>query len=82
MNEISDSLARAFDRVDDFQAVQHGASPDDLREAVDLLQESVGIRDAERSLLVERLDEIRGAEFAPAHVLLGLILGLMAAQEA
>ncbi|MEO8092935.1 MAG: hypothetical protein ABI726_09545 [bacterium] len=81
MREISDSLARAFDRIDDFQAVQRGRDAEALREAVECLQKSVGIRDPERSLLVERLDAIRGSGEARGHVLLGLILGLIAAEE-
>lgn len=76
---MADSLARALDRIEDFQAVQSGAGAGELREAVELLQESVGIRDDERVLLRERLERIRGSERAPGHVLLGLIVGLMAA---
>ncbi|MGI9021358.1 MAG: hypothetical protein ACR2G3_11690 [Solirubrobacterales bacterium] len=81
MSEINESLATAFDRVADFQAVQAGASCDELAEAVSLLQESVGITEDERILLRERLDEIRGTKPAKGSVLLGLILGLMAAEE-
>lgn len=82
MTEISDSLARAFERIDDFQAVQRGRSAEELGEAVERLQESVGIRGDERSLIVERLDGIRGSDSARGHILLGLILGLLAAEEA
>ena len=81
MREITDSLARAFDRIEDFQAVQRDARPDELAGAVECLQESVGVNDDERALFAERLDCIRGSDRAPGHVLLGLILGLMAAEE-
>jgi hypothetical protein len=82
VREIADSLATAFDRIGDFRAVQSGAGTEELREAVALLQESVGIRDSERVLLRERLEDISGSDRAGGHVLLGLILGLMASEEA
>jgi len=81
VREITDSLADAFDRVEDFQAVQADATPEGLRESVELLQEAVGIREEERSLIRERLEGIRGSNRAPGHVLLGLIVGLMAREE-
>ena len=80
MTEIARNLARALDRIEDFQAVQSGRDAGELREAAELLQEAVGIRDSERVLLRERLERIRGSERAPGHVLLGLIVGLMAAE--
>ena len=80
MNEIADSLARAFDRIDDFEAVQSRRSVDELVAAVIRLQGSVGILDESRSLIAERLAEIKGAPRARGHVLLGLIVGLMAAE--
>jgi hypothetical protein len=82
VKEITDSLARAFDRIDDFQSVQAGASSDELRDAVTLLQESVGINDDERSLIAQRLEDIRGTKPAAGSALLGLIVGLMAGEEA
>ncbi len=81
MREIGDSLARAFDRIGDFQSVQRGRGAEELGEAVNLLQESVGIRLEERSLIGERLEEIDGSERALGHVLLGVIIGLMATEE-
>jgi len=81
VREITDSLASAFDRLADFQSVQSGADADEMLEAVTLLQESVGINDDERVLLRERLTEIRGTKPAAGAVLLGLILGLMAAEQ-
>jgi hypothetical protein len=80
VNEITDSLDRAFDRIDDFEAVQSGCSGDELVPAVTRLQESVGILDESRSLIAERLAGIKGAPKARGHVLFGLILGLMAAE--
>jgi len=81
VTEIARNLARALDRIEDFQAVQSGRDAGELREAAELLQEAVGIRDSERVLLRERLERIRGSERAPGHVLLGLIVGLMAAER-
>jgi len=82
MNELSTSLARAFDRIDDFQAVQQSRAGDELIEAVNLLQESVGIEDEPRALIATRLEGIAGSSRAPGHVLLGVIVGLMAAELA
>jgi hypothetical protein len=70
---ITDSLARAFDRIVDFQAVQRGASRGELIAAVGLLLESVGITDDERAVAGEKLELIRGSDRAPGHVLLGLM---------
>lgn len=80
MHEITDSLARAFDRIGDFEAVQAGVTPDELLAAVNRLQESIGIDDRARAMIGERLDGIRGSSKAPGHVLLGLILGLITAE--
>ncbi|MGH2954089.1 MAG: hypothetical protein ACRDK9_08735 [Solirubrobacterales bacterium] len=82
MDEISDSVARAFDRIDDFHAVQRGLGAAELLDAVIRLQESVGIVDDTRALLKERLEAIGGSTKAPGHVLLGLIIGLTAAELA
>ncbi len=82
VREITDSVDTAFDRLADFQSVQAGADADQMLEAVTLLQESVGISDDDRVLLRDRLEEIRGTKPAKGAVLLGLILGLMAAAEA
>lgn len=82
MAEITDSLARAFDRIADFQVVQSESSSDELLEAVTRLQESVGIADGPRALIAERLATVPGSSRAPGHVLLGVIVGLMAAELA
>lgn len=77
--EISDALAEAFDRMGDFIAVQCAAAGCVGMEAVVLLQESVGIDEESRALFGERLGDISpGAH--PGQVLLGLVLGLIAAQ--
>ena len=80
MREIADNLVHALERIEDFQSVQSGRGADELREAVELLQESVGINDDERVILREHFERIRGSERAPGHVLLGVIVGLMAAE--
>lgn len=80
MNEITASLELAFARIDDFQAVHAGNSGAGTGDAVECLQESVGIADETRALIAERLDAIAGSTRAPGHVLLGVIVGLMAAE--
>lgn len=80
--EIEESLTRAFGRIADFQAVQRDASADELADAVALLQESVGISDVQRGAVREGIERIAGAERATGHVLLGVIVGLMAGEEA
>lgn len=80
MNEITTSLARALDRIDDFEAVQSDRSAEELFDAVVLLQKSVGIGDETRALIRDRLEAIGGARNGRGHVLLGLIVGLTAAE--
>jgi hypothetical protein len=82
MDEIADSLARALGRIDDFKAIQAGADCWEMHAAVELLQESVGIHDDERVLLRDWLDENPNSKRADGHVLLGLIVGLTAGEEA
>ena len=82
MTSITSSLASAFDRIDDFQAVQAEATTDDLQAAVELLQASVGIDAETRGVLRDRMLGINGSLRAPGHVLLGIIVGLMAAELA
>ena len=60
--------------------MQAGASSDELLAAVIRLQESVGIDDDARVLIAERLEGIRGSAQAAGHLLLGLIVGLAAAE--
>lgn len=80
MREIADGLARAFDRIADFRAVQSGASEDTMVEAAIRLQESVGIDDDARRLIGERLAAIPGSSGTTGAVVLGLIVGLTSAQ--
>jgi hypothetical protein len=79
VREIADSLARAFDRIDDFWAVQKGSSFAELREAVLLLQQAVGIEDESRRLIHDRLQALNGFQSA-SGVVLGVIVGLLAAE--
>lgn len=73
-------LAPAFDRLEDFVAVQSAQRGEITLEAVLLLQEAAGLGAADRDAICERLPAlVRQAE--PAAVLLGVIVGLLAAQE-
>jgi hypothetical protein len=76
---LETSLERAFDRFADFIAVQ-GERPS--LEAMNLLQQALGIDDEARRVLAERLRADFQDDFAGAQVLLGLILGVSAAQLA
>ena len=69
------TLEHAFDRLDAFQAVQGDRM---TVEAVNLLQEAVGIDDDARRLLLDRLPHL-SQQANPGAVLLGLLLGLFAA---
>jgi hypothetical protein len=75
-----DRLATAFDRIDDFLAVQ---SPGLTLDAVLRLQEAVGIDDHARALIGERLAtlEQRGQRAAVGSLLLGLLIGLFAGAD-
>ena len=70
-------LDAAFDRIDDFVAVQGPAISVD---AVDLLQEAVGVDDDARAVIRERVAAI--GEASAASVLLGVLVGLLAAEAA
>jgi hypothetical protein len=74
-------LDRAFDRIDAFLAVQGPAL--DLP-AVLALQEAVGVDDASRAVIGERVGALAGAghRSAAGSVLLGILVGLFAADEA
>lgn len=77
---MHDSLDRAFDRLDDFLAVQRGAAGDELLAAAERLQEAVGIDSRERRLIARRLGALN-AEGRGGAVLLGMIVALLAAAE-
>ena len=78
--DLCDELASAFDRIEDFRAVQAGSGPEEMREAVNCLQEAVGIGEEARALFAERV-----ATFAKGRetgaVLLGVAIGLFAADQ-
>ena len=71
-------LSQAFDRLEDFMAVWSDGIPPD---AVARLQESVGLDDELRGVFARRLDALQ-PNAHPGAVLLGLLLGLSAAQLA
>jgi hypothetical protein len=73
-----DPLSQAFDRLEDFMAVWSDGIPPD---AVERLQESVGLDDEVRATFARRLDRLQPGA-SPSAVLLGLVLGLSAAQLA
>lgn len=62
--------------------MQSGSSFDDLVAAVTLLQESVGIDDAERGIVREWLETRPMPSGTHGPVMMGLILGLMAGELA
>ena len=81
MDGVDHSLADALARIDDFEAVQAGVSGQDLVDAVARLQESVGLDDDARARIREWIGERGSASRrAPGHLLLGIIVGLMAAE--
>jgi hypothetical protein len=76
-------LARAFDRLDDFLAVQ---GPRPAPDAVLALQRAVGIDADERAVIRERVAALAGAGDASdpgtaGPVLLGILVGLFAAVD-
>jgi hypothetical protein len=75
------TLSTAFDRLDDFVAVQRAQRGEITLEAVTLLQEAVGVDEAGRATIRERLPRL-GEDAQPGAVLLGILVGLLAAQEA
>lgn len=77
---MTDRLAAALERVDDFNAVQAQSGPDELGAAVLRLQEAVGIDDDSRAVLREGIERLKAKEHA-GGVMLGLVVGLFAAQD-
>jgi hypothetical protein len=73
---VIDGIDGAFDRIDDFLSVQSRAPS---IEAVERLQEAVGIDDNERLAIRERLETIGQRDHA-GGVMLGVIVGLFAAR--
>ena len=79
------ALTEAFDRIDDFLAVQLAAGAGRLEaEAVLRLQEAAGVARPERRVIAERLAQLerQGQASHPGAVLLGVLVGLFAAQVA
>ena len=71
-------LRQAFDRLDSFCAVQSAQRGGYTSEAVACLQEAVGVGDAERRLIAERLPVL--GDLSAGAVLLGVVLGLFASE--
>jgi hypothetical protein len=71
-----DEISAAFDRIDDFVAVQ-GAAGGITVEAVELLQRAAGIEDEERAVIAARVEALGAPGGA---VLLGLLVGLLASE--
>jgi hypothetical protein len=74
-------LNEAFDRIDDFLAVQ---GPALNRDAVLALQAAVGVDDASRTVIRQRVAALAdsGHGVAAGSVLLGILVGLFAADGA
>ena len=71
---MPDALATAFDRIDDFVAVQRAAGGP-TPESVDLLQRAAGIQTDQRAVVASRA----AALGVPAEtLLLGVLVGLLA----
>jgi hypothetical protein len=79
MAERRDDLDAAFDRIEDFLAVQAGRSGGEMMDAVECLQLAVGIDEQARRVFADRLKQVSEAAH-PGGVLLGVILGLFAAE--
>ncbi len=80
MAALETALPRAFERIEDFLAVQRGRDFDELVEAIICLQESVSIDNSARRLIRDRLPRITPHPDALGGFMLGLIVGLTAAQ--
>jgi hypothetical protein len=80
MLAVKPDLATAFDRIDDFLAVQGAAPP---REAVLALEEAVGLDDESRAVIRGRVAALTEAGHGPAtgSVVLGILIGLFAAES-
>ena len=73
---MPDALATAFDRIDDFVAVQRAAGGPTLQ-SVELLQRAAGVERDQRAVVADRA----AALGVPAEaLLLGVLVGLLASQ--
>jgi hypothetical protein len=81
VDATADHISDAFRRLNDFALVQTGADEEELREAVSLLLESVGITPPLLSALSEAIDGALGVpEPDPGQIVYGVIVGLLAGQ--
>ena len=80
MNEITASLERALDRIDEFRSLHDGTPAPEHQQSVRCLQEAVGIGEQSLGLIGERLFTPDSIARRPAEMLLGVIVGLLAAQ--
>jgi hypothetical protein len=71
-------LEQAFDRIEDFVALQRPLSRHDL-DPVLCLWEAAGVGAHERALLAERVPGLAGPEHA-GGVVLGVLIGLVASE--
>jgi hypothetical protein len=78
MTACAHRLDAAFDRIDDFLAVQ---GPALCEEAVTLLQEAVGVDADARAVIAQRVAALRrdGEASTAGSVLLGVVVALLAA---
>src|SRR3954451_17074626 len=76
----ADPLNRAFDRLDDFVAVQTAGGLELTLQAVELLQQAVGVDADCRSVIATRAPSL-GTDVHAGAVLLGVLVGLFAIQE-
>lgn len=75
---IAASLHRAFDRIEDFLAVQRSLSVGDLTPVL-RLQAAAGMDEAERAAVAQRVSAL-GCDERAGAILLGVLLGLFTAQ--
>lgn len=81
MSAVATNLQDAFDQIEAFRAIHEPAGV--TLDAVLCLQESVGIDDATRRLIADRLFNEGAADSRQSTAtFLGLIIGLLAAQFA
>ena len=76
---LSDCLDEAFDRIEDFLAVQQPLSLQHM-EPLMLLQAAAGIGHGERERLIARVPRISGGQDVLGPLALGVLIGLFAAQ--
>jgi hypothetical protein len=72
-DDLMEMLAAAFAQIEDFVVVQRAAGGPTV-EAVELLQEAVGVDAGDRALVAARAEALG---VAPETLLLGIVLGAM-----